>query len=175
MMKLRLEAPWYSFQKKVEALFKDDPDILVGELIETDDEFGFDYVMNIEVLNHKKFEALDRVVAPYKIFGDIIVKIVLFDEENHGVNPGLQLYETIFEGNSILEDVRNITDQAGVTHGYVRFKPEVIQFFDDNIGDYDGNWSGLAESIARELFENDTTGMHFCTAAKTGNQTLIGK
>ena len=31
----------------------------------------------------------------------------------------------------------------GTAHGFVRFQPEVIQFFGDDLYDYDGNWSGL--------------------------------
>ena len=34
----------------------------------------------------------------------------------------------------------------------VCFKPQVVQFFDDDISDFNGNWSGLAQDIAREVF-----------------------
>ena len=105
-------------------------------------------------------------MASYKIFGNVALRIVLYDMENVEANPGIKLYETIFSGNPILEDVQNLIDPAGVNHGYVRFKPEVVQFFDDNLSDYNGNWSGLAEDIAREVFVNDSTGMYFCTAEK---------
>lgn len=165
MMHFALEAPWETFKKMVWNLFAQDPEIDVADtLIEGDDDC--DYVLNIEVKNHAKFEALDRVMPQYKIFGNVVLKIVLFDVENIGVNPGVALFETIFKGNPILQDVKNVVDAAGASHGYVRFKPEVVQFFDDNLADYSGNWSGLAEDIAREVFENDSTGMYFCTAAK---------
>lgn len=164
MLHITLDSPWETFKKMVWALFEKDPEIVVNELVEGDDDSN--YVLNIEVKNHAKFEALDRVIPQYKVFGNVVLKIVLFDEENAGINPGIQLYETIFKGNPILEDVKNLVDVVGVSHGYVRFKPEVVQFFDDNLADYSGNWSGLAEDIARELFENDSTGMYFCTAAK---------
>ena len=88
MVKMHIEAPWYSFQKKIQALFGGDPDIIVNDLI-ADEDGEADYVLNIEVRNHKKFAALDRVVATYKQFGNIIVKIALFDEENNGINPGV--------------------------------------------------------------------------------------
>ena len=32
------------------------------------------------------------------------------------------------------------------------------------ISDFNGNWSGLAQDIAREVFTNDSSGIHFCTA-----------
>ena len=47
----------------------------------------------------------------------------------------------------------------------VRFKPRVVQFFDDDISDFNGNWSGLAQDIAREVFGAEMRGVHFCTAA----------
>ena len=50
-------------------------------------------------------------------------------------------------------------------HTYLLFKPEVIQFFDDDIYDYEGNWTGLAQDIAREVFADETRGIHFCTAS----------
>ena len=47
----------------------------------------------------------------------------------------------------------------------VRFKPRVVQFFDDDISDFNGNWSGLAQDIAREVFGDGLRSVHFCTAA----------
>ena len=165
MLHLTLEAPWETFGKMVRSLFEKDAEITVNELVEGDHE-ECDYVLNIDVENHAKFVALDRVVPQYKVYGNVVLKIMLYDLENNSVYPGIELYETIFKGNPILEDVKALVDPAGVAHGYVRFKPEVVQFFDDNLADYSGNWSGLAEDIAREVFENDSTGMYFCTAAK---------
>lgn len=174
MINLRLEAPWYTYQKKLFALFERDPDILVGDLIQNDDSDS-DYVINIEVMNHEKFEALDRVLPTYKYYGNVSVRILLYDEENNDVMPGIDLYETIFKDNPILEDIRTLKDASGFDHGYVRFKPEVVQFFDDNISDYNGNWSGLAADIAKEVFENDSTGMHFCTASKEKTNKPLGE
>lgn len=165
MLHLTLEAPWETFGKMVRTLFEKDPEIIVDELVEGDHE-ECDYVLNIDVKNHAKFVALDRVVPQYKVYDNVVLKIMLYDLENNSAYPGIELYETIFKGNPILEDVKALVDPAGVAHGYVRFKPEVVQFFDDNLADYSGNWSGLAEDIAREVFENDSTGMYFCTAAK---------
>ena len=40
----------------------------------------------------------------------------------------------------------------------------ISQFFDDNLADYHGNWSGLAQDIAEDVFDNDFRGVYFCTA-----------
>ena len=37
MLNLKLEAPWYTYQKKVKALLGQDPDIIVGDVNELTD------------------------------------------------------------------------------------------------------------------------------------------
>ena len=169
MLKFMLEAPWYTFRKKVNALFEQDPDITVGEVIESEDG-KTDFLLDIEVRNHEKFLALDRVLPKVKIFGNVTLGIVLYDEENaQGEDDRVELYRTIFDGNPIVKDVREALDHTGTRHGFVRFQPEVVQFFDDDISDFNGNWSGLAQDIAREVFADEMAGIHFCTAAKNEN------
>ena len=166
MMKLAIEAPWYTFQKKVKALFEEDPDIRVGDVIEQEDGRA-DFAFCIEVRNHEKFLALDRVLPKVRTFGNVTLGILIFDEENAGSEiDRIALYETLFKGNPIVKDIKDVTDFTGTRHGFVRFKPEVIQFPDDNIADYSGNWSGLAQDIAAEVFDQEMTGIHFCTADK---------
>ena len=173
MLKFTLEAPWYTFRKKVNALFEQDPDITVGEIIESEDG-KVNFLFDIEVRNHEKFLALDRVFPKVKAFGNVTLGIVLYDEENaNGADDRVELYRTIFDGNPIVKDVREAMDHTGTRHGFVRFQPEVVQFFDDDISDFNGNWSGLAQDIAREVFEDEMAGIHFCTAAK--NEDTAGQ
>ncbi len=148
------------------ALFERDPDIRVGSVYEPEDGSA-DFAFEIEVRNHEKFLALDRVLAKQKTFGNITLAVTLFDEEN-AENAGdyAALYETIFRGNPILKDVKRVVDFAGTPLGFIRFQPEVIQFPDDDTSDYNGNWNGLAEDIAREVFAEGYRGISFCTADK---------
>ena len=168
MIKLRLEAPWYTYQKKLAALFEQDPDVTVADIYEGDDDDA-DFVIDIEVSNHEKFVALDRVMPSYKTFGNVTVEINLYDEENLSANSEVELYKTIFKDNPIVQDITCLIDNVGVCHPYVCFKPEVIQFFDDDLTDVNGNYTGLAEDIAREVFEDNMRGINFCTAAKNAN------
>ena len=173
--KIGIEAPWYTYQKKLNALFERDPDIAVDEICESDDD-RTDYILDIEVFNHEKFIALDRVLPKVLDFGNVTLGVYLYDEEN-GVEPedDIALYETIFKGNPIVKDILTVDDRCGVRHGFVRFKPEVIQFFHDDISDYNGNWSGLAQDIAKEIFEDDLRGVHFCTAGVNEKDDEVGK
>lgn len=162
MLSIKLEAPWYSWAKKAAKLFELDPDIIVGEVYELDGEDG-DFGVDFEIRNHEKFVALDRVLPSVKEFGNVKLVITLFDEENSSVNPDATLYETIFKGNPILDRVEDTVDHTGTHIGYVIFKPTLTQFFDDNLADYRGNWSGLAQDIAKEVFDNNFRGVYFCT------------
>ncbi len=166
MMKLTIEAPWYTYQKKIKALFEDDTDIVVGDIYEPEDGSS-DVAIDIEVKTHGKFMALDRVLVKHVVFGNVTLSIYLFDEENaNGTEDYISLYKTIFSGNPIVSSVKEATDFAGTRLGFVLFKPEVVQFLDDDTSDYYGNWNGLAEDIAREIFVEGYRGVNFCTEDK---------
>ena len=160
---MKIEAPWYAFRKKLFALFERDPDIIVSEVYET--EGGeIPYGIDIEVFDHEKFIALDRALPKIKRFGNVALALTVFDEENIcDADIGIELFTTIFKNNPIVKDIKDVEDITGTRHGFVRFRPEVIQFFDDDLSDYNGCWSGLAQDIAKEVFEN-ARGIHFCTA-----------
>lgn len=171
----KLEAPWYSFRKMLNALFEFDPQVTVGEVREADGN-GADYILEIEVANHDKCAALDRALPYEKHFGNVVLQIRLIDTENGGENQDVELYRTIFSGNPIVKDIRQLTDFAGVVHSYIRFQPEVVQFFDDDISDYNGNWTGLAKTIAETVFEKNHHNVNFCTAdlRENGAATPMG-
>ena len=167
----KLEAPWYTYQKKVKALFEHDPEIVVGEIYQNDN--GKDYVFDVEVRNHEKYLALDRVLNRMKLYGNVALTINLFDEENdESEDETINLYRTIFKGNSIVEDIIDVVDVAGAHHGFVVFRPEVIQFFADDLRDLNGNWSGLAQNIAREVFDNVAHGLNFCTGKVQNDEVM---
>jgi len=178
MIKFEVEAPWYVFQKKVKALFDRDPEITVGEVFPVDNDDTVDYGLIILVRNHDKYVALDRVMPKERSFGNVTLGIQLLDEEkNNAVDDGIALYTTLFKGNPVVKDIKDVSDFTGTRHGFVRFRPEVIQFFHDDISDYNGNWSGLAQDIAREVFTDGFQIIHFCTAGLNENEAgeIIGE
>ena len=163
---MNLQAPWYEFQNKVAALFKNDPDISVGEIRECGANEDTDYAFDIEVRKHEKFEALNRMIPSVKEFGNITLGIQLFDEENTTKKDDIAaICKAMFADNPIVDDVRVVTDQFGVQQVYVMFKAEVIQYYRDEFTDYNGLWSGLAQDIAKEIIDNSLGNLHFCTTA----------
>ena len=163
---MNLQAPWYEFQNKVAALFKNDPDISVGEIRECGANEDTDYAFDIEVKKHEKYIALDRLLPSVKTYGHVTLGICLYDEEDTANTSPLDVFKTLFEGNPIVMTMETHTDPAGGQWNYVVFTPEVVQFYNDNLADYHGNWNGLAEDIAYEVFEENSRGVYFCTGDK---------
>ena len=166
MEQVKLSPPWFNFRNKVAALFELDPQVQVDEL--TEDKSGNPH-LGILVKSHTKFVAMDRVLPPRVAFGNVTLYIDIFDMENKDESePGVQVFKDLFEGNRLVRDIREVVDAAGQHHAFVRFEPEVIQFYDDNLTDFNGNWNGLAQDIAKELFYTNWS-VQFCTAAKDEN------
>lgn len=164
MRKLKLEPPWNAYQKKVNALFEEDPDIIVGEIFTPQDTTDATYAMNIEVKKHEKYLALTKFLPTSVSFGNVKMDIIIYDKEDVNGEALLEEYKKLFEGNRRVKDIKSINDFAGTPHVFIRFQPEVVQFYHDDISDYNGNWSGLAQDIARELFNDAPWNVHFCTA-----------
>ena len=161
-MKLNLQSPWVTYNNKIKALFANDEDISVSDVREDDDGV---LTMAIGSSDYHKYVALDRVIAKRVEFGNVTLRIKVV-QLNHieTIEDTVELYKTIFEGNKIVRDIRVLPDFTGTEHCFIRFNPEVVQFFNDDISDYDGNWSGLAQDIAKEVFQDCAAGVHFCTA-----------
>lgn len=162
MIQLVLEAPWQTFHKEVMALFAGDPDIEVGDIYEDDKT---DYAFDITVRKHDKYMAMARLIPGVKTFGNVSLGIVMYDLENEECN-GASAFQTLFRGNKCFDSVQTREDPTGCAWDYVLFAPEVVQFFDDDMTDYNGNWTGLMEDIARDVFEGNDRGVFFCTASK---------
>lgn len=160
MMNVKLEAPWERYRKMVDALFKADDKVQVSD-IESDDG---GYVLSVLVYDHEKFLALDRALRKKVVFGNVTLHVDVYDMENEA-SDGLALFREVFRDNPIAQEIVSRKDRAGVDWDFVCFRPQVVQFFDDDLTDINGNFTGLAEDIAREVFAGNERGVNFCTAA----------
>ena len=157
---MKLSPPWTKFYKELEALFKDDPGINMA-FEKPEDESGYKIKLYVEGAN--KAEALSLLLPTEKAFGNVTVKIDVipanFDMENK-----LELFKAAFEGNPALcytaEGIGVLKDKFN----YVVFKPEIVQFFNDDMGDVHGYCTTLYQEIAKDVFE-DHDGIYFCTGA----------
>lgn len=174
MNQFTLEAPWHTFAKKLKALFAQDSDIEVSDAYEAKEGSG-KYVVDVSVLSHEKFVAMDRVLVKEKHFGNIDLAINLYDLENDTVHDGIEIFKAVFKGNTAVSEIISRADKTGTNWHYVCFKPEIVQFFDDDMTDANGNFTGLMEDIAKEAFENNCRGVNFCTAPVEGSNKALGE
>lgn len=164
MKGISVSAPWVTFSKKIMALFEEDPEITVEEIGEDG------RMLKIVTTNTEKFWALCKLLPHTKKFGNVLFGIEIIyraeaKEERNTATYYRNLFSTLFEGNRSVKEVLARKDGTGSDHVFVVFEPEVKQFFNDNLFDLNGFWTGLSEDIAEEVFEKAADqGVHFCTA-----------
>lgn len=157
---LKLSAPWEIYCRKVQALFSKDPEIAVSDITQR----GGTRVMTIQTCNMDKYNALMQVLPTVKYFGDAALQIDIRVPNEDEFKPDLQnLMEDLFDGNEAVDRVVTSLDPFGSTQTYVMFKPEIVQFFNDNIRDYNGICTTVAEDLARDVLEKDAEQVNFCT------------
>lgn len=154
MSNTKLSPPWYSYYNKIKALFEKDPDVEVY----FDDE---SYEVKIFVSNDKKADALAAIFPTKKSIGNIDLRITVYVDHDNNKDI-LDLFSTAFEGNPIVSYITSGSDPLTSNFNYVVFKPDVVQFFNDDLTDVNGNYTSIYADIAKEIFEN-TNNVYFCT------------
>lgn len=167
MANLKLISPWMEHYNKLCAFFQSDPSVTV--IMDEDN-------MDVKVLvqDSHKATTLSFLLDGEKTFGDVTLSVSVIPA--NGVSPDtskylknlstdenyMQLFIYALTDNDILSDIRKVRGVLGFDAVYIIFKKEVIQYFTDNIGDYNGVKSTLAEYIARDIFVQHP-GVFFCT------------
>ena len=153
MEKINMSAPWLTYFREIEALFKQDPEVTI--------KFSGDPPrMVIYVENAIKADAISKLLPSEKNFGKVVATIKVIpanEKETKAV-----LIQRALDGNPIFN---RMVSAEGIFINPIHFcvfKKEVAQFWDDNLGDINGNISILYEDIAEDIFE-DTEGILFCT------------
>lgn len=154
--RMKLSAPWITYYKKIEALFGKDPEIKVI----FDDET---VTIRLFVDNEKKAEALTSLLPAVKVFGNVTVKIMVIPADKIGAD--INLFEAAFKGNPIFEGCVTGSDPVTSSFNYVVFKKEVVQFFNDDLSDVNGNCSTLYQELAKEIF-GEKSGIYYCTSVQ---------
>ena len=153
----KLSAPWVTHYREIEALFKDDPAVRV----EYDDA---DTNVRLYVQGEGKANALTRLLLPEKQFGNVTLKVQVIPA-NMLEATTVQLFDAAFEGNPALSRVETAGKGLYGDLSYVVFRREVVQFFNDDFGDVNGQKSTLFQEIAKDVFR-ESPGTFFCTEAK---------
>lgn len=156
MKKLGLSSPWITYWHEIEELFGHDPEISV--VYEEDEK-----TVKLYVRNSAKAEALTQLLPPEKTFGNVKLKIEVVPANVGEMKIG-ELYEVAFKDNPVFSYVSGGDNIMTEDMTYVVFRNRVVQFFNDNLNDINGNTSTLYENIARDVFEDVVEpGTCFCT------------
>ena len=160
---MQLSPPWYSYQRKVQALFGRDPEVRIRDLYQVDDH---NFTLFILVRNPNKAKAIRALLPRVVEIGNATVTSRIFipvDECEVRVAmqaSDAQLLEEAFNGNPVFDRIEALS--AGLVDiGYCIFKKEVIQFWDDDLSNFYGLTSTLAETIALDILKDVT--VQFCT------------
>ena len=154
MAKVNLSAPWVEYYNQMTKLFGDDPDIKVVY----DEE---EYHIQLFVKGETKAKALSELIPETVEFGNVTVKNSIIPENIEFDNTNA-LIEAAFKGNPAFSYVKSTEGALSFNATYAVFKNKVVQYFDDNLADINGNKSTLYENIARRIIKPEI-GVYFCT------------
>lgn len=166
MAKLNLSPPWVIIYHEMEAFFEDDQDILVV----FDEEST---KINIYVNDAEKANALTELLPVERNCGAVTLSINVIPANSieetalklkaRASNvPIAELYSNALAGNPHVKEIITINGIFNNPMTYVVFKKEVIQYFNDSLGDINGVCSTLCQDIANDIFA-EKTGVYFCT------------
>lgn len=167
--KLKLAPPWVTTMKKLEALFGLDK----GIRVEVDDSAPS---VKLYVGNAAKASALEALLPSSWKFGNVECPVTVVpgnDGTKRVFKTAGEAVEAAFDGNPAVAVIRPVSKGLFKDLSYVAFKREVVQFFNDDLADINGNWSGLYADIAKELLDAD--GVFFCTATDDGFGAPLGE
>jgi len=160
----RLSPPWYTYHRKVQAMFGRDPEVYVKDLAEVEND---KYSYMILVSDKKKAEAIKAILPQNIQMGNVGIDLAILGPDENDIDPleesDTEIYTAAFSGNPVFVETA-VKSFGPITASYCIFKKEVIQFQNDDLSDYCGNYSGLASDIARELF--NPSEIQYCISAE---------
>lgn len=152
-MKTNLSAPWINMYHKIVALFGKDPDIKIVY----DEE---NVVIKLYVEKQDKAAALKELLPDEYDFGNVILRVDIIPA--NPANTRADLFHAAFENNPVFSYMAAAPDIFSNPINYIVFKNEVVQYFNDDISDVNGNCSTLYQEIAKDVF-GEEEGVYFCT------------
>ena len=156
-MEFKLSSPWVIFYNEINELFKRDPEIRV----EYDNDIP---EIKLFVNNLEKADALQQLLPTTKEFGGAVLKLTVVPANVSTVSK-LDLFEKAFKGNPAFSYTKSVGGFSRPVGNFVVFDSEVVQYFNDDLTDINGNCTTLYQEIAKDVF-GEIPGLYFCTVAK---------
>lgn len=155
--KIKLSPPWITYFHKVQALFEKDNSVMVDF---DEDNCHLNIIVEEDI---EKGEAIQKLFPSEIVFGNNVMKINIVTIQEPKQIPTAQIFANAFKNNPIVEDIISASDILRDDQTYIMFQNKVVQFFNDNISDYNGVCSTLYQDIAEDVFK-DFTDVHYCTS-----------
>ena len=154
-MAIKLISPWMEYYHKIQAFFKKDSKVHV---IMSEDEKTID----LYVEDAAKADALAMMLPNEVKFGNVTVYVCVIPPNGEEAESTGDMYHDAFCTNEAFSFSRTVSGIMTNDITYVVFKNEVVQYYNDDLGDIYGQRSCLYENLAREIF-TDAHGVYFCT------------
>lgn len=156
MAKMKLSPPWVTYANEVKELFAADPDVHV--VFDCDD-----MDLKLFVDDDSKAEALTELLPEEKDFGGAKLKISVVPANANDKPSVMSLLRKAFAGNPAVRNFYECQTPFGQIN-YVVFAPEIVQFWNDDMSDINGNKTMLLKDVAEDVI-GETSGVNFCTDA----------
>ena len=157
MKTVKVSPPWVQYVNELNALFEKDKEI---KIVYDNDNVE----VKLFVDDSSKAEAIASILPEEKVFGNVTLKITVVPANTNDSVP--MRFAKAFKGNPVLKDTITIPDAFSNPITYFVFAREVVQYFDDNLGDPHGLRSTLYQDLANDVFDKHD-GVMFCTAKKS--------
>lgn len=157
--KVELAAPWTTLFNEYKAFFAEDHCVDV----KFKEAEGHKAIV-LYVSGDKKAEALKKLLPGYVTFGYIMVYIEV-RPENKKSEDFTEILTDAFSGNDAVAEILSVEHNAFRSR-YVVFKKKVVQFYNDDLSDVNGNCSTLYQEIAKDIFSTNRIGLKFCTSSE---------
>lgn len=153
----KMSPPWLTFYHELFELLDGDPDVNL-EYLSGD---GEDPKIKVFVNGTDKADALERILPKSRSFGNVTVNVEVIPS-NDNEETIVDVFLKAFENNPAFSYAVRVDGVTSNAINYVVFRNKVVQFYNDNLGDVNGNCTTLYEDIARDVFD-DLHGIFFCT------------
>ncbi|WP_072333409.1 hypothetical protein [Thermoactinomyces sp. DSM 45891] len=157
---VELSPPWVTYFNEIKYSVGVDPGVTVGPLIPVGDV----YLILVTVSGNEKAKAIATLLNPTKTFGNVVVFVVVIDTHGELISPLpcpldafclASIFQIALTGNEFFQDVVVQPQLPGQPYAvYPVFKPEVIQFFNDDISNLCNTFTGVAASVFQDVLRN---------------------
>lgn len=164
-LELELSAPVYTYANTVQALFEEDQEIEIEELVKTD--IKGEYLLKIKCSNPLKGAALSALLRKEVVFGKLkLITEVDTSDAKVETKDLLNMLNLVFAGNPLFSQAIDEIDSRFKTHKiWCLMQPEILQFYNDDLSDYYRNLNISARDAAK-LVCDDSLKIHFSAEQK---------